>query len=60
MTPEEFSEKLNEIHKKKCESATLEIKTLTKGMKMKLCIAVALSHKPKLLIWTKLPAVLIQ
>lgn len=27
-----------------------EIKTLSKGMKMKLCIAVALSHKPKLLI----------
>ncbi len=31
MTPEEFSEKLNEIHKKKCESATLEIKTAAKG-----------------------------
>ncbi|MGF7145633.1 ABC-2 type transport system ATP-binding protein [Anaerotaenia torta] len=27
-----------------------EIKTFSKGMKMKLCIAVALSHKPKLLI----------
>lgn len=27
-----------------------EIKSLSKGMKMKLCIAVALSHKPKLLI----------
>lgn len=27
-----------------------EIKTLSKGMKMKLCIAAALSHKPKLLI----------
>ena len=27
-----------------------EIKTLSKGMKMKLCIAVALSHRPKLLI----------
>ena len=27
-----------------------EIKTLSKGMKMKLCIAVALSHKPKLLL----------
>ena len=27
-----------------------EIKTLSKGMRMKLCIAVALSHKPKLLI----------
>lgn len=27
-----------------------EIKMLSKGMKMKLCIAVALSHKPKLLI----------
>lgn len=27
-----------------------EIKTLSKGMKMKLCIAVALSHKPKLLV----------
>lgn len=27
-----------------------EIKTLSKGMKMKLCIAFALSHKPKLLI----------
>ncbi len=27
-----------------------EIKTLSKGMKMKLCIAVALSHKPRLLI----------
>ena len=27
-----------------------EIKTFTKGMKMKLCIAAALSHKPKLLI----------
>lgn len=27
-----------------------EIKTLSKGMKMKLCIAVTLSHKPKLLI----------
>ena len=27
-----------------------EIKTPSKGMKMKLCIAVALSHKPKLLI----------
>lgn len=30
--------------------ADKEIKTLSKGMKMKLCIAVALSHKPKLLI----------
>lgn len=30
--------------------ANEEIKTLSKGMKMKLCIAVALSHKPKLLI----------
>ena len=27
-----------------------EIKTLSKGMKMKLCIAFALSHKPKMLI----------
>ena len=27
-----------------------EIKTFSKGMKMKLCIAVALSHRPKLLI----------
>ena len=27
-----------------------EIKTFSKGMKMKLCIAVALAHKPKLLI----------
>ena len=27
-----------------------EIKTLSKGMKMKLCIAAALSHRPKLLI----------
>ena len=27
-----------------------EIKSLSKGMKMKLCIAVALSHRPKLLI----------
>lgn len=27
-----------------------EIKSLSKGMKMKLCIAIALSHKPKLLI----------
>lgn len=31
MTPEEFSEKLNEIQKKKCESATLEIKAAAKG-----------------------------
>lgn len=30
--------------------ADKEIKTFSKGMKMKLCIAVALSHKPKLLI----------
>ena len=30
--------------------ADKEIKALSKGMKMKLCIAVALSHKPKLLI----------
>lgn len=30
--------------------ADKEIKTLSKGMKMKLCIAAALSHKPKLLI----------
>lgn len=30
--------------------ADKEIKTLSKGMRMKLCIAVALSHKPKLLI----------
>ncbi len=30
--------------------ADKEVKTLSKGMKMKLCIAVALSHKPKLLI----------
>ena len=30
--------------------ADKEIKSLSKGMKMKLCIAVALSHKPKLLI----------
>ena len=30
-----------------------EIKSLSKGMKMKLCIAVALSHKPKLLILMK-------
>ncbi|MBD5499423.1 MAG: ABC transporter ATP-binding protein [Lachnospiraceae bacterium] len=30
--------------------ADKEIKTLSKGMQMKLCIAVALSHKPKLLI----------
>lgn len=31
-------------------SVNKEIKTLSKGMKMKLCIAAALSHKPKLLI----------
>lgn len=31
MTPEEFSEKLNEIQKKKCESATLELKAAAKG-----------------------------
>lgn len=31
MTPEEFSEKLNEIQKKKCEYATLEIKSAAKG-----------------------------
>lgn len=31
MTPEEFSEKLNDIQKKKCESATLEIKAAAKG-----------------------------
>ena len=30
--------------------ADKEIKSLSKGMKMKLCIAVALSHNPKLLI----------
>lgn len=30
--------------------ADKEIKTFSKGMKMKLCIAVALSHRPKLLI----------
>ncbi len=30
--------------------ADKEIKTFSKGMKMKLCIAVALSHKPKLLV----------
>lgn len=30
--------------------ADKEIKTFSKGMKMKLCIAVALSHKPRLLI----------
>ena len=30
--------------------ADKEIKALSKGMRMKLCIAVALSHKPKLLI----------
>lgn len=30
--------------------ADKEIRTFSKGMKMKLCIAVALSHKPKLLI----------
>lgn len=30
--------------------ASKKIKTLSKGMKMKLCIAVALSHKPRLLI----------
>ena len=30
--------------------ADKEIKTLSKGMKMKLCIAFALSHKPKMLI----------
>lgn len=30
--------------------STKEIKLLSKGMKMKLCIAVALSHNPKLLI----------
>lgn len=30
--------------------ADKEIKTFSKGMKMKLCIAVALAHKPKLLI----------
>ena len=30
--------------------ADKEIKTFSKGMKMKLCIAIALSHKPKLLI----------
>lgn len=30
--------------------ADKEIKSLSKGMKMKLCIAVALSHRPKLLI----------
>lgn len=30
--------------------ADKEIKTLSKGMKMKLCISVALSHQPKLLI----------
>ena len=35
-----------------------EIKTFSKGMKMKLCIAVALSHKPKLLILDGPPAVL--
>lgn len=31
-------------------STNKEIKTFSKGMKMKLCIAFALSHKPKLLI----------
>ena len=31
-------------------STDKEIKTFSKGMKMKLCIAVALSHRPKLLI----------
>ena len=31
-------------------SSNKEIKTFSKGMKTKLCIAVALSHKPKLLI----------
>lgn len=31
MTPEEFSEKLNEIQKKKCEYATLELKAAAKG-----------------------------
>ena len=31
MTPEEFNEKLNEIQKKKCECATLEIKAAAKG-----------------------------
>lgn len=33
-----------------CLPADKEIKVLSKGMKMKLCIAAALSHRPKLLI----------
>lgn len=33
-----------------CLPADKEIKALSKGMKMKLCIAAALSHRPKLLI----------
>lgn len=40
----------NDYIKKFRLSPDKEIKTFSKGMKMKLCIAVALSHKPKLLI----------
>ncbi len=40
----------NDYIKKFRLSLDKEIKTFSKGMKMKLCIAVALSHKPKLLI----------
>lgn len=40
----------NDYIKKFQLSLDKEIKTFSKGMKMKLCIAVALSHKPKLLI----------
>lgn len=40
----------NDYLKKFQLSSNKEIKTFSKGMKMKLCIAVALSHKPKLLI----------
>lgn len=47
----QWDEHLYQDHLKRFQlPADKEIKTLSKGMKMKLSIAVALSHKPKLLI----------